>query len=119
MLVFDGDCGFCTKSAAWIAHRMPRGTAVQPSQALDLRAIGLTPRDVETAAYWIDRDGGTHRGHRAVAHALITAGGAWRIIGRALLIPPISWLAAVAYELVAKNRGRLPGATDACKIPAR
>jgi predicted DCC family thiol-disulfide oxidoreductase YuxK len=118
MLVFDGDCAFCTTSARWIAQRMPRSTAVQPWQALDLHDLGLTTRDVQTAAYWVDRDGGTHRGHRAVARSLIEAGGAWRIVGRALLIPPISWLAAVGYELVARNRGRLPGATDACKLPA-
>jgi predicted DCC family thiol-disulfide oxidoreductase YuxK len=118
MLVFDGDCAFCTTSARWIAHRMPQTVAVQPWQALDLRGLGLTTRDVQTAAYWVEGDGSTHRGHRAVAHSLIAAGGAWRIVGRALLLPPISWLAAVGYELVARNRSHLPGATDACKLPA-
>jgi predicted DCC family thiol-disulfide oxidoreductase YuxK len=118
MLVYDGDCAFCTTSARWIAARLPANAAVQPWQALDLRDLGLTTRDVQTAAYWVDRDGGTHRGYRAVARSLVAAGGAWGLVGRLLLVPPISWLAAIGYELVARNRGHLPGATDACKLPA-
>jgi predicted DCC family thiol-disulfide oxidoreductase YuxK len=117
MLVFDGDCAFCTTSARWIGRRLPASAAVQPWQALDLRSLGLSTRDVQTAAYWIDTDRSTHRGHRAVARSLIAAGGAWGLVGRVLLIPPVSWLAALGYELVAHNRSKLPGATDACALP--
>jgi predicted DCC family thiol-disulfide oxidoreductase YuxK len=118
MLVFDGDCAFCTTSARWIGARLPSEAAVQPWQVLDLRALGLTPRDVQTAAYWVDRDGSTYRGHRAVGKALAAGGGAWGLVGKVLLIPPISWLAALGYELIARNRSHMPGATDACALPA-
>jgi predicted DCC family thiol-disulfide oxidoreductase YuxK len=47
----------------------------------------------------------------------MAAGGAWGLVGRVLLIPPVSWLAALGYELVAHNRSKLPGATDACALP--
>ena len=33
MLVFDGDCGFCTSSARWIEARLPDDVAVVAWQA--------------------------------------------------------------------------------------
>jgi predicted DCC family thiol-disulfide oxidoreductase YuxK len=117
LLIFDGDCAFCTSSAQWIEHRLPDGVRVEPWQQLDLTAYRLTEHDVTTAAYWVDRRGRTHRGHRAIARSLIAAGGGWKVLGTALLVPPISWIAALLYRVVAKNRHRLPGGTPACKLP--
>jgi predicted DCC family thiol-disulfide oxidoreductase YuxK len=39
----------------------------------------------------------------------------WRIAGRILLLPGISWMAAHTYRLIATNRHRLPGGTPACQ----
>jgi predicted DCC family thiol-disulfide oxidoreductase YuxK len=117
ILVFDGDCGFCTLSAKWIGHRLPPDVRVEPWQWLDIAALGLTSRDVTTAAYWIDEHGTRHRGHRAIARSLIAAGGGWKVVGALLLVPPISWVAAVGYRLVARYRHKLPGGTPACKLP--
>jgi predicted DCC family thiol-disulfide oxidoreductase YuxK len=117
ILVFDGDCGFCTWSADWIHRRLPAGVVVAPWQRLDLAAHGLTEADVATAAYWIDVDGGLHRGAAGVAGALGAVPGAWGRVGRLLARPPLSWLATGVYVLVARYRHRLPGATPACKLP--
>ncbi len=117
MLVFDGDCGFCTASARWIEARLPRDVEVVTWQSRDLDELGLSEAEVTSAAYWIDAAGLPHRGHHAIGRSLMTAGGVWGVIGRLLITPPVSWLAAPVYTLVAKNRGRLPGATDACRIP--
>ena len=117
MLVFDGDCGFCTASARWIEARLPDEVAVVTWQSCDLEALGLTETQVTEAAYWIDDAGLAHRGHRAIGHSLVAAGGFWGIVGRMLITPPVSWLAAPIYGVIAKNRHRLPGATDACRIP--
>lgn len=117
MLVFDGDCGFCTSSARWIEARLPDSVPVVPWQSCDLDELGLTEADVTTAAYWIDDAGVAHRGHQAIGRSLMTAGGLWGLIGRLVITPPISWLAGPVYRLVAKYRHRLPGATDACRLP--
>jgi len=117
MLVFDGDCGFCTSSARWIEARLPATVEVVPWQECDLDELGLTEADVTTAAYWIDDDGVAHRGHRAIGRSLMASGGAWRVIGRLVITPPISWLAVPVYALIAKYRYKLPGSTDACRIP--
>lgn len=116
LLIFDGDCGFCTTSAGWIEKRLPADVRVAPWQILDLDDYDLTEHDVTTAAYWVDGDGRTHRGHLGIGRSLIAAGGLWGIAGRLIIAPPISWLARPVYALIAKNRHRMPGASDACRI---
>lgn len=117
MLIFDGDCRFCTSSARWIGHRLPANAHVEPWQWLDLVALGLTERNVTTAAYWVDERGRKYRGHRSIGRALMASGGLWKPIGALILVPPFSWLAALVYVVIAKNRHRLPGGTPACKVP--
>jgi len=117
LLVFDGDCGFCTTSARWIERRLPDAVSVEPWQSLDLEEIGLTRSDVVSAAWWIDDAGQTHRGHMAIGRALREASGPWGLVGLIIVAPPMSWLGRPIYWLIARYRYRLPGATDACRIP--
>jgi predicted DCC family thiol-disulfide oxidoreductase YuxK len=120
LLLFDGDCGFCTSVARWARRRLPKGVAVTPWQFVpDLGRLGLTVEDVSTAAYWIDGRGRGHRGHLAFADAFRAMGGGWRPVGAAMRIPPVSWLAAIVYDVIARNRHRLPGATPACRLPGQ
>jgi predicted DCC family thiol-disulfide oxidoreductase YuxK len=113
-LVYDGDCGFCTRSAEWLAAR-GRAT-IQPSQTLDLDAVGLTEDDVASAAWWLDADGRVAgRGAEAAAEALKTCRGPWRLVGHVLYARPWRPLADAAYQLVADNRHRLPGSTPMCQ----
>jgi len=117
LLVFDGDCGFCTTAARWIERRLPESAPVKPWQSLDLQEFGLTLDDATSAAWWIDNSGQSHRGHMAIGHALRAVGGFWGVVGRVIIVPPFSWLGRPVYWLVAKYRYRLPGATDACRLP--
>ena len=115
VLVFDGGCGFCTASARWVERHLP-SASVEPWQLLDLRAVGLSPTDVADYAWWVSPGGERRRGHHAIAGALRAVGGGWALVGRLLEVPPISWLAAAVYHLVATNRHRLRrfGVTPAC-----
>jgi len=115
--VFDGDCGFCTTAAKWTEKRLPQSASVTPWQSLDLQEIGLTPADTTSAAWWIDDSGRNYRGHMAIGQALKAMGDWWGAIGVLITVPPLSWLGRPAYWLVAKYRYRLPGATDACRLP--
>jgi len=105
MLVYDGDCGFCTRCARWVATRA-RDVEVVPWQALDLRAVGLSEQQVRTAAYWPD-DGTTDHGERAIARSLMACGRGFAVIGRALLLPGVRRVAGLGYRFVARHRGRL------------
>ncbi|MCM3921188.1 DUF393 domain-containing protein [Frankia sp. AiPs1] len=117
LVVYDGDCAFCTRSVAVIRARIRPDVDFQPWQALDLAAVGLTRRQVDRAVQWVGIDGGRAAGAKAFARMLSRAGRPWRLAGRVMGVPPVSWFAAAVYRLIANNRRWLPGATAACAAP--
>ena len=119
VLIYDGDCGFCTSSAAWIRARWREQCTAASWQELGdagLAALGLNATDVSAAAWFIDGDR-TLRGERAVAAALKLSRQPWRGLGLLIDAVPIRWIAALGYRLVARYRYLLPGSTDACRLP--
>lgn len=115
MLVYDGDCGFCTTSARFGERRLH--VHVEPWQFLDLDALGLTEAACDEAVQWIGSDGSIASAEGAVIAALAHAGGPWRVLGGILGLPGVRQVAAVVYRFVASNRHRMPGGTAACKLP--
>ena len=115
VLVFDGDCAFCTRCAR-VLERIGPDAEIVAWQLTDLGELGITEQQAAEAVQWVEVDGTVRSGHEAIAATLSTAGRVWRIVGHALLLPGISWLAARAYRLVADNRYRLPGGTPACAL---
>ena len=113
MLVYDGDCAFCTSSAELLARIAPAAATVAWQQ-IDLAELGLTEEAASAAVQWVALDGTIRSGHEAVAAALGSAGGIWTLAGRVLLAPGISPIAGAGYRLIANNRHRLPGGTPAC-----
>lgn len=119
LLVYDGDCSFCTSCVRWITAHWngpQRAVAWQHLNADDLDGIGLTLDDVRRAAWWVDSTRGRSRGHLAIAHALRAAHGWPSAVGGLMLVPPLRWLAAGVYPLIARWRHRLPGGTPACRM---
>ena len=115
-LVYDGDCGFCTRAAQRARRILPRDCAVTPWQGTDLASIGVTPARAQREVLWVSRSGEVSGGAPAVAEVLRTAGGLWVFLGLALRVPPLSWAAHGVYRVVAANRMRLPGGTAACVV---
>ncbi len=115
VLVFDGDCGFCTSSARLLGRICP-GAKIVAWQLTDLDRLGITPEQAAEAVRWVESDGSVRGGHEAIAAALAQAGWTWRAAGRAMTLPGISPLAAAVYRLVSRNRHRLPGGTPACAV---
>lgn len=114
-LIFDGECGFCSASAQWLASKWPLESTVilrewQSLTERELFEIGLTLTDVKEAAWWIDADGKHYRGHLAVAKALQASRGWESYLGDLLLVPPFLQLGAIGYPLIVRWRGhiRLP-----------
>ncbi|MGF1241452.1 thiol-disulfide oxidoreductase DCC family protein [Streptomyces sp. 2-6] len=119
VLIYDGDCGFCTTSVAFAQRRVrPRCDAL-PWQSLDLDAYGVTQERAEHEALWVTPTGQVYGGAQAVAKALLSAGAPWSVPGALLTLPPLSWAARAAYRLIADNRHRLPGSTAACAVRPR
>jgi predicted DCC family thiol-disulfide oxidoreductase YuxK len=113
VLVYDGDCAFCTSCARALERIGPEAKIVA-WQLTDLAELGITAEQAAAAVQWVQADGAVRSGHEAIAAALSTAGRIWRIIGRTILLPGISSVAARTYRLIADNRQRLPGGTPAC-----
>ena len=117
LLVFDGDCAFCTTWVNRLEALLPLFPTATPWQWLDLDALGLTHDDVTRYAWYLTP---THQyaGHLA-GSALLRAqrGFGWRFLGNLIATPPVSWVAALAYHAIATNRHRLPGGTPACAMP--
>lgn len=116
MLIYDGDCGFCTSAARWITRIVPAAPDAQPYQFLDLDQYGLTEDDCAERV-WLVTPTTQYGGHLAVAALLRhQPTSPWRTLGWLATVPPWSWTAAAAYALVARYRYLLPGGTPACQI---
>ncbi len=117
VLVYDGDCAFCTSSVRAIErHLHPRCTA-RPWQFADLATLGVSRERAEHEVLWVTPHGVVYGGAQAVAKILLASRGAWRVAGALLMLPPGRWIGPPLYRLMARNRHRLPGGTPACAVP--
>ncbi|MCU1523404.1 MAG: hypothetical protein JWO18_298 [Microbacteriaceae bacterium] len=116
LLVFDGDCGFCTTAVRWLERTLPVMPAAKPYQWTDLDALGLTTAEA-SARVWLVTDSHQYGGHLAVSALLrYQPNPLWRFGGWMLATPPFSLAAALGYSLVARYRHLLPGGTPACAV---
>jgi predicted DCC family thiol-disulfide oxidoreductase YuxK len=118
VLLYDADCGFCTRAAGW-ASRLGCEVETVPWQSwAPLASYGITPEAAAAEMHLVDGDR-ILLGHQAVAGALARSRYAvvrlaGRVVGARMLRP----IAGRVYALVAANRQRLPGGTPACNLQA-
>ena len=121
LLIFDGDCAFCTTSANWLAARLRRKNGANATvvawQFTDLNALGTTQQRAQQEALWVSPDGTISGGAEAFAQWLRFRGGPYGVAGRVMSMPGVRRLAAAVYRLIAKNRHRMPGGSPACVLP--
>ncbi|HVE26531.1 MAG TPA: DUF393 domain-containing protein [Sporichthya sp.] len=117
LLIFDGDCGFCSRCARFVARRLPTRAEVKPWQRVDLAAYGVSPEQTRHELVWVGADGRIAGGAQAIARLLLDCGGPWAVPGAFLRVPPFRWVGHGLYRLVARNRYRMPGSTEACRLP--
>jgi predicted DCC family thiol-disulfide oxidoreductase YuxK len=125
VLVFDGDCGFCTACARflgrWVIRGRPTSAAplVEPWQRLDLADLGLTRDECTAAVQWVAENGQVASGHEAIAAVLASGHLLWRPLGALLVAPGFSPLFARLYSWISEHRDGLPGGTPACRTDGR
>lgn len=115
-LIFDGDCGFCTRSRNALVRldRKDRLRTVPFQRAGVAEAAGVRREDLARAVFW---DGGAGGGRYWGAEAINAALSA--VLGNSLLLrlyrlPGIRQLQDRLYRWVSDNRFRLPGVTPWC-----
>ncbi len=122
-ILFDGVCNFCNASINFIIDRDSKGifkfAALQSEvgQAL-LKEFGLKTSDSESRTFdsivAIEGDKVYQKSDAALEIAR-RMDGIWKIFYVFKIIP--AFLRNPIYDLVARNRYRIFGRTDACRIP--
>jgi predicted DCC family thiol-disulfide oxidoreductase YuxK len=106
VLVYDGECEFCTRLARWVEQRdRKHRVAVKPSQESGLiEALGLTREEVGRAAWAVEPGGRRFEGAAAINRVLRELGGGWSLAASPYGAPPIRWLENRYYKRVARRR---------------
>src|SRR5664279_1992485 len=109
VLIFDGDCAFCSLWVERLRVILPDFPASTPWQWINLDDYALTQDDVDNAAWYVTptRQFAGHLAFSAILRSQPTIG--WRFLGHLIATEPFSSLSALAYRLVARYRHRLRG----------
>ena len=117
IVVFDGLCNLCSGGAQWLEHHQAEPPfRLVPMQSDQGRALltqhGYDPDDPLT---FLVLDGSQHLTQsNAWIHLMGAAGGGWRLIHAARIIPR-AWRDSV-YRLIARNRYRWFGRRNTCYL---
>lgn len=116
-LVFDGNCGFCTSVAKHFGKHSLTPLTLAAWQLTDLEPLGLTREQASERVYLVT-DEGLFAGAECVAELMRIQGDPLhRLLAWSMRLQGIRRLCEWGYQLVAKNRHRLPGGTPACELP--
>jgi predicted DCC family thiol-disulfide oxidoreductase YuxK len=106
ILVYDGECEFCTRLARRLERLDRRGRvalkASQEAGVIDL--LGLTRDEVGRAAWAIEPGGRRFEGAAAINRTLRELGGGWRVVAGLYRVAPIRWVEDRYYGRVARKR---------------
>jgi predicted DCC family thiol-disulfide oxidoreductase YuxK len=114
-LVFDGNCGFCTRSRAVLLrmdrHQRIRTIALQHPEAAV--RTGLDCDALRESVWWLNDNGTLWSGAHAISAALSAALGT-RVPLWLQRMPVLRQLSEGVYRWVAAHRFRLPGGVPWC-----
>lgn len=123
IILFDGVCGLCNRFVSWVL-RHDRGGIFRfaPLQGQRAAAIlkrhGFDPAELSTVVVVLDPDSPSERLLRKARAALFAIGS---MGGMHVLVRPIGWLPTRlldwAYDRVARNRYRIFGKHETCRLP--
>jgi len=118
IILFDGVCNFCNASINFFIDRDKAGmfkfAALQSEkgQAI-LQKYGLNLNEFDSII--VEKDGKLYQKSDAALEIVRHMDGAWKLLYGLKILP--AFIRDFFYKLIAKNRYRLFGRTDACRIP--
>lgn len=117
VLIFDGDCGFCTTTADWIKKNSKVALEIAPYQWTELGQYGLTTEEAAAKVQVVVGDK-VFAGHYCMSKLLLIQPNILlKLVGAVMVLPGLDSISAKVYEWIAANRQKLPGGTPACKLP--
>ena len=116
IIFFDGVCGLCNKSVDFIIrHDQKHIFSFAPLQG-ETAAKTLPPQDTANLDTLVLLDEkGLHYRSSAALRIAMRLGGALKLFSIFFIIP--KFVRDPAYNLVAKNRYRIFGKKDSCRLP--
>ena len=123
LLIFDADCAFCQTCVRWGNRHLSGFPKTQGFQHLDL-SLGPVTSEQAQQSIWlvstVDSNFVPLPANRAAAFILKQdTNPLWKALGLVMDLPGFRILARKAYFVVARNRAKLPGATEACELPQK
>ncbi|MBX3443959.1 MAG: DUF393 domain-containing protein [Planctomyces sp.] len=117
IVFFDGVCGLCNRTVDFIlSHDRRQRIRVAPLQG-ETASRELDSSDTaQLGSVVLKTSRGTYRRSSAAVRILTELGGVWRVLGGLLWLVPKP-LRDVGYEAVARNRYRLFGRKESCRLP--
>ncbi len=117
ILFYDGQCGLCQKSVQFVLKRQPQGSIffapLQGTTAAEmLPAVDREQLDSMVVA----KNGQLFRHSTAALVIAKELGGFWNMLGHLGSLIPRP-LRDLVYRAVARNRYRMFGKVDACRLP--
>lgn len=119
VIVYDGDCAFCSSSIRTLQRLIPRAPKMIPYQFINPADYGLTLEQCETALQYVGKAGKISQGHEAYRQMLIELGGGYKLLGHLMRTPVYYGIANTVYRWIAKNRHKMPGGTPTCSLENR
>ncbi len=127
ILFFDGYCNLCNQTVDWLV-RIDKNSKIKfaslqsetakktlPAALLTPATLGTDGADPETVVYF--QDGSIHERSTAILKCLVDIGGPMALLAQILFIFPLP-LRNSLYRLVAKNRFKLFGRRNTCRVPS-
>lgn len=121
VLIYDGDCAFCTKSVDFGFRHFDAWPESVPSQKFtddQLDELSLSRMAVD-AQVWLCLPGEPPLGGAAAVIAILglQPNWGWRLVSNFARLPLLSCAAHAIYGWVARNRHKMPGASATCELP--
>ncbi|WP_027003141.1 thiol-disulfide oxidoreductase DCC family protein [Hugenholtzia roseola] len=118
IVFFDGVCNLCNGAVNFIIDRNPSGSLRFASLQSDLGKQLLDSQGLDTKSYSsliLYENGTVYRRSTAALRIASHLSGIWSWARVFLAVPP--FLRDGVYDLIARNRYRWFGKTDACRLP--
>jgi acetyl esterase len=105
-LVYDGECAFCVRLAAWVERwDSGRRITVRPNQEAGLiEKLGLSREEVARASWAVEPGGGKFEGAAGINRVWRELGGRWAVLAWLYRVAPVRWVEDRYYDRVAKRR---------------
>lgn len=117
ILIYDGDCAFCSSTIRLIKQLMPQHPPMEPFQFLRTEDYGLTRQKCGEEIKYVNANGQVYGGEAAFKNFFRDAGKAWKLIALIMSVPVVQQVSGLVYRWVARNRHKLPGGTPTCSLP--